>query len=201
MTRSVCFAALPAMSRSFTGSTAIWPERKTTRSAGAWMAWLYGPTALGALALCTALRSVGMGATAGAAGCATGAATAAGVAVAAASGAAAATTSGVVFVTGSETLALECAHATIATTTNEERTRINYSPFVSRVPIEPTRHHRTGSAFARVLVPARRACVVAPATTSYWARVSSRGVSISQREACRGFADRDRSCSNCAAAR
>jgi len=143
MTRSVCFAALPAMSRSFTGSTAICPERKTTRSAGAWMAWLYGPTALGALALCTALRSAGTGAT-GAAGWGTDVAAATGVGAAAASGVAAATGSGVVFVTGSETFALECAHATIATTDNEERIRISCAPLVSRVPIETMRHHRTG---------------------------------------------------------
>src|SRR5690348_2906643 len=51
------------------------------------MAWLYGPIALGALGLCTALRSTGAAATAGAAGST--AAGAAGSAVAAAAGSAA----------------------------------------------------------------------------------------------------------------
>src|SRR6266849_2294784 len=77
--------------------------------------------ALGALALCTALRSTGLATGAGAAGGAVAGAAGSGVATAAGSGFAAAA--------GSRTLALWWAQATIATAA-KEKIRMDGSPFL-----------------------------------------------------------------------
>src|SRR2546422_3363529 len=117
------------------------------------MAWLYAPTALGALALCRARRSAGIGAPAGSAGgTAAAGATSAVTAAVVSAGAAGAGSEGAA-TTGSGTFALWCAQATIATAANKEKIRMNGSPFLSMVPASADGdHHLTGPGFARILV-------------------------------------------------
>src|SRR2546430_8148357 len=103
---------------------------KSTRPAGAWIAWLYGPEALGALALCTARRSTVTATGAGAAGGGIAGAAGATDAGAADSGVATAAGSGVVAAAGS-TFALWWAQAAIAIAA-KGRIRMNGSPFLVR---------------------------------------------------------------------